>query len=60
MRMILTMLIMSFFLNACENGLQERANDKRSSGTIGTQGLFLEWTALNDKYESKLKFKDVN
>ncbi len=60
MRAILLMVIMSFALNACDNGLQQRANDKRSSGTVGTQGLFAEWTALDDKYESKLQFKDLN
>ncbi len=60
MRAILLMVIMSFSLNACDNGLQEGANDKRSSGTIGTQGLLTDWTALDDKYESKLKFKDLN
>ena len=60
MRAILLMVIMSFALNACDNGSQQGANDKRSSATIGTQGLFTEWTALDDKYESKLKFRDVN
>ena len=42
MRMILTMLIMSFFLNACENGLQERANDKGLPGLLEPRVYF--WT----------------
>lgn len=60
MRVLLLMISLSSTLMSCEGGFNTDANDKRSADNIKTQGLFSDWSALDDKYETRLKFKDLN
>ena len=53
------LISMLFIFTACEGGLTQNNDDKRTQKK-SVQSLSFDWSGLSDKYESGVKFKDVD